>query len=100
MPKKVEFTKLAQLELDDAFEYYESQLVGLGTRFISEVNAGLQRVLSHPTSWQKITKRTRRCLLHNFPFGLIYTVNNNSIVIIAVANLHRKPEYWIDRLGG
>ncbi len=50
MSKKVEFTKLAQLELDDAFEYYESHLLGLGTRFISEVNAGLQRVISHPTS--------------------------------------------------
>lgn len=86
MQKKVEFARLAQLELDDAFEYYESQLKGLGDRFISEVNSGLKRIIAYPSSWQRVTERTRRCLLHNFPYGLIYTENEKSIVILAVAN--------------
>ncbi|HFU75972.1 MAG TPA: hypothetical protein ENK66_06975 [Arcobacter sp.] len=34
---KVEFLKLAQQELDDAFEYYEYQQTDLGYRFVEEV---------------------------------------------------------------
>lgn len=30
--------------------------------------------------------------------GLIYTLIENKIIIIAVMHLHRKPGYWIDRI--
>lgn len=33
---KVQFLKLAQSELDDAFIWYESQLEGLGYRFLGD----------------------------------------------------------------
>lgn len=39
----------------------------------------------------------RRCLLARFPYGLIFVADQDAIVIIAVAHLHREPRYWIDR---
>jgi hypothetical protein len=37
-------------------------------------------------------------LVDGFPFAVVYTVEEASIVVHAVAHLSRKPRYWIDRL--
>jgi mRNA-degrading endonuclease RelE of RelBE toxin-antitoxin system len=36
--------------------------------------------------------------LSRFPYGLIYTIDNGDILVLAVAHLHRRPDYWRDRL--
>lgn len=93
----VEFLEPAQEEMDEAFEYYEFEQTNLGYRFINEVKNALQRIISFPDAWQKITINTHRCLVKNFPFGIIYEIRADKILIIAVANLHRKPNYWQNR---
>jgi toxin ParE1/3/4 len=49
--------------------------------------------------WPFIGPGVRRCLLHRFPFGIIYHIDeeNNHLFILAVMNLHRDPGYWTDR---
>jgi hypothetical protein len=41
---------------------------------------------------------TRRCLLRRFPYGLIYALDQDDILILAVAHTRREPGYWRDRL--
>jgi hypothetical protein len=36
--------------------------------------------------------------MNRFPYGLIYTATEAEILVIAVAHLHRAPEYWRTRL--
>jgi len=92
------FLKVAQIELDESFEYYEMQQEKLGYRFIYEVKNSIERVLYLPKAWQQITQNTRRCLVKNFPYGVIYQILEDEILIIAIANFHRKPNYWKDRI--
>ena len=33
-----------------------------------------------------------------FPYGLIYEASDVQIIIVAVAHLHRAPEYWRERV--
>jgi len=96
---KVTFLKLAQAELDDAFEHYELLQNGLGFRFLAEAELSQSRITSFPLSYEKIGKYSRRCLVQKFPYGLIYQYieNQDEILIVAVANLHRKPDYWAER---
>jgi hypothetical protein len=54
----------------------------------------LFRWLSYP----EIEPGIRRCRLARFPYGLIYGVDDETVVIVAVAHLHRRPRYWIDRI--
>jgi hypothetical protein len=35
--------------------------------------------------------------LKRFPFGVIYSVEGQDVIVIAVAHLHRKPGYWTSR---
>ena len=96
---KVTFLKIAEAELDDAFEYYESVQSGLGFRFLTEVELSKARIQQFPFSYEEIGKYSRRCLVQKFPYGIIYqyTELKNEILIVAVSHLHRIPDYWSDR---
>ena len=94
---KIPFLEIAQKELDDAIEYYNYESPGLGDVFLAEILNALERIAEFPEAWHPISKRTRRAQTRRFPFGIIYQIRENEILIIAVANLHREPDYWVER---
>jgi toxin ParE1/3/4 len=87
----------ARLEYLEAIDFYESRRSGLGAAFTREVEATIQRILEEPTRWRTIEQDVRRCLTHTFPFGILYTVEEDSILIVAVAHGSRDPGYWQHR---
>ncbi len=95
---KVLFLEEAQIELDQAIEYYNLEYTGLGEQFLQEILNALDRIASFPQAWQPLSKNTRRCQLVRFPYGLIYSVNKNIVLIISVSNLHREPTHWENRI--
>jgi len=60
---KVLFDKLAKAELDDAAEYYEFEVAGLGSQFKEQVKTGIRRICEHPAAWPKERGYVRRHLL-------------------------------------
>ena len=94
----VRFLKPAQSELDDAFAWYDSQSSGLGTQFLDNIDRAIRRIAAYPLSSVEIEQDLRRCLLSRFPYGIIYGIDSETIIVVAVAHLHREPRYWIDRM--
>lgn len=95
---KVALLPPAQLELDEAFAWYESQVVGLGYGFLDEFNRAVRLAVSFPELYQQVSPGVRRCLLNRFPYGLLYGQNGDMIVIVAVAHLRQQPNYWLERM--
>ena len=95
---KINFLEIAQMELDDAIEYYNYESPGLGDNFLIEALNALDRIGEFPEAWHPCSKRTRRCQTRRFPYGIIYQVREHEILVVAVANLHREPDYWLDRI--
>ncbi|BDA70851.1 plasmid stabilization system [Calothrix sp. PCC 7716] len=95
---KVIFLEPAQNELDDSVIFYNQQLEGLGDKFLTEVFKAIDLIQKYPNAWQQLSVRIRRCLVKGFPYGVVYVISDNNLIIIAIANLHRKPNYWLDRL--
>lgn len=89
----------ADAELTEAVAYYEKCDTGLGLDFFREVYFAVQNAVDYPLMWPKIETDVRRCLVHRFPYGVLYSVEPNGIFILAVMNLHRAPDYWKHRLG-
>ena len=98
MELKITFLEIAQIELDDAITYYNYELPGLGDAFLYEVLNALDRIGEFPEAWHSCSKRTRRCQTRRFPYGVIYQIREQEILVVAIANLHRKPDYWKDRI--
>jgi len=54
-------------------------------------------IASFPEVFEQIEDEVRRCLVNRFPYGVIYGIDGEEVVVIAVAHLKREPNYWIDR---
>jgi plasmid stabilization system protein ParE len=88
---------VAQQELADAMEHYERASPGLGLEFLDEVERTIRRILLQPEAWTRVSENHRRCRLRRFPYGLIYTLDQDTLLITAVFHLHRHPDTWKGR---
>jgi len=96
---RVRFLDVAAAEFDGAVAYYDAAKAGLGDDFRNEVAHGLSRMKRHPLAWRAMGPDLRRYRLRRFPYGLIYHVLEDELLVVAVAHLHRRPGYWRDRVG-
>ena len=94
---KVVFSSLAKRELEDATNFYEMEFEGLGKQFLAEVKKSALRISEYPKAWTVERGEVRKCLLPRFPYKLLYSMEHDHIHVIAVAHLHRKPDYWVER---
>ena len=92
------FHPLAGTEFGKAVQYYEDCQINLGLEFAEEVYAAIRRICEYPDAWSSMSKNTRSCLVNRFPYEVIFQVKFGKLRIIAVANLHRRPGYWKDRI--
>ena len=94
MKPPVTFHHLAEIELNEAAEYYERERSGLARAFLNEVERAIQSILEHPEGSPLVAETVRRKLVRRFPYGILYSVRKDSIRILAIMNLKRRPFYW------
>ncbi len=95
---QVLFLEIAEKEFYISQEYYEEQQTNLGNKFKSEVYNTLKRIQKFPNMFVKVKKDIRKCIVNKFPFNILYSIEGNNILVIAIAHHHRSPDYWIDRI--
>jgi hypothetical protein len=81
-----------------AIEYYEAIQINLGLDFLIELEKAVARIVEYPKAWQKISDDFHRCLLGRFPYGIIYSIETDCIIIVSVMNLHQHPDTWKSRI--
>ena len=94
----VRYLDAADAEFQEAIDYYNSQGTGLGFEFSDEVKSAVARIRNYPKAWTPLSRRTRRCQVHRFPYSRIYELRSDLIVIVAIQHHRRKPENWRKRL--
>jgi toxin ParE1/3/4 len=92
-----DFHPKAETELLEAIAYYESCAPGLGEDFSLEVYSTVRNILSYPHAWPIVEDDVHRCLTSRFPYGVLYSIESDSVSILAVMHLHRHPDYWKHR---
>ena len=97
MITSVSIHEVADIELKEAARYYESKVNGLGFAFLDEVERVVNLIRNNPESALRIYKVVRRKILRGFPYSIMYSIVDDSIRILAIANQKRRPFYWWDR---
>jgi toxin ParE1/3/4 len=93
-----QFLPEADQELRETARYYESEAPGVGLAFIAEVHRTVGMIVSHPRSARKIRGSIRKKVLSHFPFSILYSIESDLILIVAVAHHKRRPTYWRKRV--
>lgn len=95
---KVTYLDAADAEFQGAIDYYNEQRAGLGFEFSDEVKQAIDRIKNYPSAWTPLSKRSRRCQVHRFPYSIIYEARTDEVIIVAIQHHRRKPDNWRKRL--
>jgi len=87
----------AELEINEAADFYDLESPGLGTVFIDEVPRAIGKISQFPDAAPFVRGGARKKLLVKFPYSLIYSVRPDEIRLLAVAHQKRRPFYWRGR---
>ena len=98
MNYQVFISQEAELDLEDAYNWYESQNTGLGSEFIRAIDASLSIIQRNPFAYACIYRQARRKLIRKFPYGLFYVIKDEMIVVVACFHVKRDPKQWKKRL--
>jgi plasmid stabilization system protein ParE len=93
----VNYHQAAEEELLNEIGYLELRVPGLGRRFFAEVQRAEKLLAQFPESGQEVLPGIRRRNLRKFPFSLIYSIEKDGLLILAVAHQSRRPRYWLPR---
>jgi plasmid stabilization system protein ParE len=88
----------AEADLLEAYVWYEDQELGLGVRFLDEVDATIQRILENPTIYPLVHRTTRRALVRTFPYAVYYQIQGDLTVVLACVHGSRSAQTWRRRL--
>ena len=95
---KYVFHPAALTEYGEAVEFYAQRRVELAQAFINAVEDAIFRIVESPNRWAVVDEDIRRCLTRKFPYGILYTIEDDYILIVAVMHCSREPGYWIPRV--
>lgn len=90
---RVRLHPLADAELLLATDWYLARSQTAAARFVREMERAMQRIAEAPDRYPLTRFGRRRFVLLNFPFDVIYRIDDD-IEIIAVAHHARRPGYW------
>ncbi len=87
----------AEREILEAVEFYHERVGGLAAEFYAEFCRARAEIEAFPELWGNVSGGYRRKLLKRFPYGVIYRIEDEQVLIVAVAHLSRHPDYWRNR---
>lgn len=97
---RLEFHPDALAEYEGSVEHYESVQSGLGHRFIASVESALESILESPSTWPVLEQDIRRRLTRVFPYAVLYAVEPDHVLVVAIMHCHQHPDYWRNRASG
>ena len=86
MKYALEIKEEADLDIAEAYLYYESQQMGLGDHFLSQLDTYLERIRAYPEHYPKKRSPYREVFIKKFPYLIIYEVVETKIIVYAVFN--------------
>ena len=87
----------AELELEEAKDWYNLQQDYLGERFVKEIDKTIIRITENPFQFPKETKQIRKAIVNDFPYSIFFYVADNLINVFAIFHSGRNPMIWKKR---
>ena len=81
----------AENDIKEAFRWYEEKRVGLGCDFLLQIDAGINFISRNPKIHPSEYRGARKHIIKRFPYKIIYILEKEKIIVLAVIHNRRKP---------
>jgi len=95
---RLNFLSAASVDLDQAIRYYHERSPAVARDFFSEVRRATTLLLDYPQACPIVRGEVRKKVLRRFPFSVLYTVEDDRVIVVAIMHHHRRPDYWHARI--
>jgi toxin ParE1/3/4 len=97
---RARFTEAASADLKEARAFYAKAGGEARKRFNAQVRTAVDLLRRQPEAGTPKGRTLREHTLDVFPYSLIYSVEDNEVVIAVVRHHSRDPTFWYDRFDG
>ena len=103
MSLRVEYHELVDLDLLNAWNWYEDQERGLGDRFLGSIHATAVRASRWPNAGKPVLRNDddqiieRKVPADGFPYAVRYRILGDRLLVMAVLHQGRHPDFGDDR---
>ena len=87
----------AEADIQEAFDWYERHVTGLGAEFLDAIDGAMSSILSNPLRHPIMHRNARRVLTRRFPYQVFFVIEEDVITVVAVSHGARDPRRWQDR---
>jgi len=84
-------------ELEEAALYYGDIDNELGERFSTAAEVAVSMIKARPEMSRKFDGQARKVRIQNFPYAVLYCLDDSALHILSIMHLHREPGYWHGR---
>ena len=82
----------AEIDIQDAFDWYQMQSEFAAAFFIERLQEGLQVLSTRPFIFQTIYSTYRQVVLNPFPYVIIFEATENFVVVYRVFHTSQNPK--------
>jgi plasmid stabilization system protein ParE len=98
MPAELVIAPEAELDIAEAYVWYEGRRAGLGEEFLTSVDACLESIRRRPEMYPVVHEGFRRSLIRRFPYAVFCEPSEATVTIYAIFHTSRDPDKWRQRL--
>jgi hypothetical protein len=82
----------------DGYLYYEELQLGLGERFLDELNARYNQIRENPQYYgyasDGVSPNVRDVALDGFPYLVVFEIFDEEVIVYAIHNTYKKPRLF------
>ncbi len=84
----------AELEMQDAYNWYEERQEGLGSEFMRCAENCIELIRRHPEIFPVAHRTIRQGVIRRFPYSIFYIPEDRAIIVLSVFHASRQPKRW------
>lgn len=90
----------AEVDALNGYQWYADRNPTAADSFRMAIKTAGQIICRNPSVWPAHKFGTQKYRLKQFPYKIIYIVEGDQVLVLAVAHDRRRPAYSADRLDG
>ena len=98
MAKSLIILPEAELDITEAYDWYQQRELGLGEEFLRCIDASIQTIKRNPEIYVFAHEKYRRALVRRFPYAIFYEYFEDTIAVYAVFHCSQNAKKWRNRL--
>jgi len=92
--RPIEYLRGARRDFDESFDWYAERSAGAAVRFAAAVDTALRKIALNPSQFASIDDVHRECAVRRFPYGIVYRIVEDRVLVVAIALAKRRPGFW------